>query len=261
MAVRRADRGERRRRPGLVDALVQDLADLAFLVGQHQFGVHGGVELAVAVVDLQAREPRVHAERAGLVRDDRHDARSNLLVPQQFLERAHGRHGGGDLLVARPLLERLVGVAAAAASAPWTWCGAPAGTRRARAAGRAGSGSPGPPGRGGSTAAGTGSPRAAASGIGMRWRVAEVLEVLQRKLFHLVGGVAALEVRAQRVALDGLGQDHRRLTLVLRRRAVGGVHLAVVVTAALEVPDLLVGHRSRPTALVRGSRPKKWSRT
>ena len=69
--VRRAHRGERRRRAGLVDALVQDLADFTFLVRQHQFGVDGGVQLAVAVVDLQAREPRVHAERAGLVGDDR----------------------------------------------------------------------------------------------------------------------------------------------------------------------------------------------
>ena len=74
-------------------------------------------------------------------------------------------------------------------------------------------------------------------------RVAEALEVVQRKLLHLVGGVAALEVVAQRVALDGLGQDDRRLTLVLHGRAVRGVDLAVVVAAALEVPDLLVGHR------------------
>ena len=63
-----------------------------------------------------------------------------------------------------------------------------------------------------------------------------------RKLFHLMRGVAALEVGAQRVTLDGLGQDHRRLALVLRGRAVGGVDLAVVVAAALEVPDLGVRH-------------------
>ena len=72
--------------------------------------------------------------------------------------------------------------------------------------------------------------------------VAEVLKILQRKLFHLVGGVAALEVRAQRVALDGLGQDHRRLALVVDGGAVGRIDLAVVVPAALEVPDLGIGH-------------------
>ena len=100
-------------------------------------------------------------------------------------------------------------------------------------------------------------------GVGDRdpHRVAEVLQVLQRKLLHLVRGVAALEVRAQRVALDGLGQDHRRLTLVLDRGAVGGVDLAVVVAAALEVPDLLRRSVGSTSALVRGSRPKKWSRT
>ncbi len=56
-----------------------------------------------------------------------------------------------------------------------------------------------------------------------------------------MGGVSALEVLAQRVALDGLGQDHRRLALVLHRGVVGRIDLAVVVAAALEVPDLGVG--------------------
>src|SRR3712207_3780029 len=55
-------------------------------------------------------------------------------------------------------------------------------------------------------------------------------------------GVAALEVAAQRPALDCLGQDHRRLALVVHRRLVGRVHLPVVVPAAGEVPDLLVAH-------------------
>ena len=64
---------------------------------------------------------------------------------------------------------------------------------------------------------------------------------MQRKLFHLVGGIAALEVGAQGVALDGLGQDHRRLALVLHRRPVGRIDLAVVVAAPLEAPDVGVG--------------------
>jgi hypothetical protein len=72
--------------------------------------------------------------------------------------------------------------------------------------------------------------------------VPEPLKVFQRKLFHLVGGVAALEVRTQRVALDGLGQDHRRLALVVDGGAVGRIHLAVVVATTLEIPDLGIGH-------------------
>ncbi len=77
----------------------------------------------------------------------------------------------------------------------------------------------------------------------MRWLSRKFFRSSQRQFLHLMGGVAALEVGAQRVALDGLGQDHRRLALVFHRRVVGGVDLAVVVAAALEVPDLLVGHR------------------
>ena len=63
------------------------------------------------------------------------------------------------------------------------------------------------------------------------------------QLLHLVGRVAALEVAAQGPALDGLREDDRGLALVLAGRAVGGVHLAVVVAASLESPDLVVCHR------------------
>ncbi len=72
--------------------------------------------------------------------------------------------------------------------------------------------------------------------------VAEALEVVDRQLLHLVRGVAALEVRAQRPALDRLGQDHRRLALVVQGRLVRRVDLPVVVAAAPQVLDLLVGH-------------------
>lgn len=57
-----------------------------------------------------------------------------------------------------------------------------------------------------------------------------------------MGRVAALEVRPQRPALDRLCQDHRRLTLVGLGRRIGGVDLLVVVTAAAQVQDLVVGH-------------------
>ena len=72
-------------------------------------------------------------------------------------------------------------------------------------------------------------------------RVAEQLEVIEGHLLHLVGRVATLEVRTQAVALDGLRDDDGRLALVLDGRLVGRVHLAVVVPAALEAPDLVVG--------------------
>ena len=152
------------------------------------------------------------------------------------------RHGGGDLLVSRPLLQRFVGVAARAVVSALALVAA-LGQEAAEGA---------------APVEHVADLRGVGAGVVVRRQVgiflelgvadrnphgvAELLEVFQRKLFHLMGGVAALEVRAQRVALDGLGQDHRRLTLVVDGGPVGGVDLAVVVAAALEVPDLGVGH-------------------
>ena len=70
--------------------------------------------------------------------------------------------------------------------------------------------------------------------------VAELLELVLGQLLHLVGGVAGLEVLAQRPALDRVGQDHRRLADVLAGGLERGVHLAVVVPAAGQVADLVV---------------------
>ena len=73
--------------------------------------------------------------------------------------------------------------------------------------------------------------------------VAQGDELVLGHLLDLVGGVAALEALAERPALDRLGQDHRRRPAaeVLRRRLVGGVELAVVVAAAGQVAQLVVG--------------------
>ncbi len=237
--VGRADRGERGGGAGLVDALVQDLARVALLVGEHQLGVHGRVELALRVVDLLRGEHRVHAEGPGLVRDDRHDPLADLLVLGQVLDQPDERHGGGDLLLAGPAPDDVVDLVArqhqrlglgpplrqvaAELAAPLHQV---ADLRRVR-------------------------PRvvvrrqvgvALQVGVGDRdaQGVPEQLQVVQGHLLHLVGGVAALEVRAEAVALDGVRQDHGGLTGGLHGRLVGRVHLAVVVAAPLEVPDLLV---------------------
>ena len=191
--IRRPDRGEGCGRAGLVDALVQDLALLALGVGEHQLGVHRGVELAVAVVDLQARKPRVHPEGAGLVGDDRHDARSDVGVAQQLLEHPDRRHGGGHVLVARPGLERLIDLA---------------GRKRQRlglgAALRQESAEGGPPVQQIANLRRLRARMVVGRKIGILLelgiaerdlhRVAEILKILQRKLFHLVGRVAALKV-------------------------------------------------------------------
>jgi hypothetical protein len=240
--VRRARRGERPDRTGLVDALVQDLALLGLLVGEHQVRIDRGVVLAVRVVDLLAREHRVHTEGTGLVRDDRHEARADLLVLDELAQQPDERHRRGDLLLAGALLDEVVDLVAGEHQ---RLAGGPA--RRQRPAQLA-------------TAlpqvldrlvllAGVVVRRQVRVGLELLVRdrdallVAELLEVVERELLHLVGGVAAREVRAQAVALDGLGQDDGRLAVVRGRGGVGCVHLAVVVPAALELPDLGVAHR------------------
>ena len=72
-----------------------------------------------------------------------------------------------------------------------------------------------------------------------------VAEGQQRRLGHLLGLVGdhlALARDAHPVALDRLGQDHRRLAGVPDRRVVGRVDLLLVVAAAVQQPDLVVGH-------------------
>ena len=62
-------------RAGLGDALLEDLAVGRLAVAEDQVGVDRLVALAVRGVDPDLLEQRVHAERAGLVGDDRHDPR------------------------------------------------------------------------------------------------------------------------------------------------------------------------------------------
>ena len=62
------------------------------------------------------------------------------------------------------------------------------------------------------------------------------------ELLLLVRDHLALGGLAEAEALDGLGEDHGRRALVLHRRAVGRIHLARIVAAAIQAPDVLVGH-------------------
>ncbi|BCW48803.1 hypothetical protein StoSoilB13_11450 [Arthrobacter sp. StoSoilB13] len=82
--------------------------------------------------------------------------------------------------------------------------------------------------------------------------VTEGLQVFHGQLLHLVGGVAAFEVRAQAVSLDGFGQDHGGFALELDRCLVRGVDLAVIVPAAFEAPDLVIGQVSDQVLGLRG---------
>jgi hypothetical protein len=71
--------------------------------------------------------------------------------------------------------------------------------------------------------------------------VAEDLQLGLGQLLRLVGDVAGLDARPERPALDGLGEDHGRRALVLGRGLVRRVDLAVVVAAAAELREIVVG--------------------
>ena len=204
------------------------------------------VALAVGGVDLELPEQRVHAEGPGLVGDDGHDPGAELLVPGQVPQQAGEGHGGGRLLLAGAGGELVEGlVARELQRAPFP--DEPAGHRAVQGLapvhhvavldgvlGR-------PEVRRGVVVEGV-----------LGDLVVEVEAVPQRlqlghgHLLDLVGGVAALDVGAQRPALDGLGQDHRRGAGLLGGRLVGGVELAVVVPAPGQVADVVVGQVRRP---------------
>ncbi len=71
--------------------------------------------------------------------------------------------------------------------------------------------------------------------------VAEHLELAGGELLDLVRRVPRLDGGAERPPLDRLGEDHGGAALVLDRHLVRGVDLAVVVTAARQRAQLVVG--------------------
>ena len=98
--------------------------------------------------------------------------------------------------------------------------------------------------------------------VGQR-QLEPVAEREQRVLGHLLGLVGdhlALARDAHAVALDRLGQDHGRLAGVRDGLVVGGVHLLLVQPAAVQQPDLVVGH-VRDALEQHRVAPKKCSRT
>ena len=109
--VRRAGGDEARHRAGLGDALLEDLPLDRLGVAEQQVVVDRLVLLALRGVDVQLAEQGVHAERAGLVGDDRHDPRADVRVAAEPAQQAGEAHRGRHLLPVRPatqLGERLV---------------------------------------------------------------------------------------------------------------------------------------------------------
>src|SRR5690606_9878843 len=71
--------------------------------------------------------------------------------------------------------------------------------------------------------------------------VAEFAQALGIDLLGVVGDVLAL-AGAGTVTLDGLGQDYAGLTFMVDGGVVGRIDLVGIMAAAVELPDLLVGH-------------------
>ena len=217
---------------------MQDLALLRLLVVQQQIGIDSRVVLAVNVEDLRGGEDRVQTERTSLIRNDRHDAVAELLITQQILEQTDERHRRRHLLLTGTSLEHVpvllirhrdallndatLGQVATELAALLVHVLKRRVLRRGLEV------------------------RSLVRIVELIIRdvelegVAQKLQIVRVELLHLVGRVTTSEVRAERVALNRVGEDDGRLTLMLGRRLVGRVHLAVVVTAAVERPDLLI---------------------
>ena len=98
LAIGCAGGDERRHRPGLGDALLQNLPVLCLFVVQQQIGVDRLVQLAGMRVNADLPEHALHAERARFIRDDRNDVLADFLVAAQLRQEPHQAHRGRHLL-------------------------------------------------------------------------------------------------------------------------------------------------------------------
>ena len=90
--ARRREAGHRTR---FGDAFFQDLAVSGFLIAEEKSRVDRFVVLTARRVDLVPSEQGIDTERSGLVGNDRHDPRTELLIAQQVAQQAGERPGGG----------------------------------------------------------------------------------------------------------------------------------------------------------------------
>ena len=226
----------------LAQALFEDRAGGALVVEQQVALIDRVVELANVAVDACLAEERLHAESPRLVRHDGHDVLAELGVLEQLGEQVHVAHGGGHLALPGALvqvLEHEVGLAG---------LGLHLDLAARHAAAQLGAAFPEVLHLG-TVVGGTVERRRVEVLVRDRNSEAgaEGQQFLVVQFLLAVGDVAALAGLAQAVALDRLGQDHRRLRLAVGRGLlVGRVDLLGIVAAALQLADLLVavvGHQ------------------
>ena len=227
-------------RTRLVDSFLQHLPALVFLVEHELVGILRRVLLAELVPDAELAKHAFHAEGARFVGNDGHHPPADRLVADQGVQDLHERHRGRDLAVVGALEEPLErgeighcqrfrraparGQVAAEAHAPL------AHVFELLRAFRKGE---------------VGHLLELIVGYWQRKAIAHVADRLHRHLLLLMGDVLRFARHAHAVALDGLGQDDRRLALVMGCRVVGGIDLVRIEAAAIEPPDVVirpVGH-------------------
>ena len=196
------------------------------------------VELADGGVDAQLTEHAFHTEGTGFVRDDRDDARADVLVLDQLRQNTHEGHGGGDFTVARTVQDGLEGAQVrgrygkAVGAALWHETAKCSATL------------------------------AQVAGFGAVWLWLEERQVFQLFVFDRDVETVAEQLQALNInflgvvrsilrfagtgaiTFDGLGQDDGRLFFVVDRFVVRRVDLVRVVATTVEFPDLVVGQIS-----------------
>ena len=235
--IRRCGRDPVAHGASFVDAFLQHLTRLRFLVEHQLVVILRHVLLAFLVPDTNLAEQAFHAERARLIRHDGHDVLTDVLVFQQDVQNAHEGHRRGHFAAFTGGLEQRV-------------------KRRQRRNLQ----------RVGLLATG----RQVAAEVHARLAhvfqflraffeldvrnmlelivgnrnveaITQLADGIHRHLLLLVGDVHRFAGFAHAIALDGLGENDGRLALVVGRRLERRVDLVRIMAAAVQCPDVVVG--------------------
>ena len=222
----------------LIDAFLQNLSGLVFLV-EHQFaGINRLIKLPDRGVNAQLAKQAFHAEGARFIGHNRHQPGAQFLVADERGEGAHKRHGGGDFALFGGFQQRIENGQIRHLE---RWNIREPYRQRAteffargfqvlhlrRIVGRL-------------------VKRHIGNDIITHRNIETVAELFERTqihLFLLMGDVLPFTRLAHAVAFDGFGEDDGRLPLVFHRRGIRRINFVRVVATTIEAPDILVRHR------------------
>src|SRR5262245_10977612 len=198
----------------------------------------GMIELSLAGIDADLAEERLHSEGARLIRNNRNDSFADIFLFQEIGQDANKSHCGRNFTTIGPgklLLEKFQPGNFQPVGSHITFGGVTAQRRP---------------------------PLMQVNDLGavLLWyeesdllciifghRQIEILDELdeidQIKFLRLMRQVASFSARrAETISLDGLGENDRRLSLMLGRSSVSVVNLDRIVTTAPQTPDVVIGH-------------------